>query len=144
MALIVTVVLAGVVVIALPIAIRSMTLVLFGDQRDTLYDLIHGGVVPPVVAPTAPDQSYVNIVVVHVDPVEGLATLAVSGNRVCSAVCPTVVLTLLALDDNAAQRRGLPPSAALTLGSSDRIFSQSVELPGRGQPSLYPFNTYEI
>ena len=50
----------------------------------------------------------------------------------------------MALDDDADQRRGLPPSATLTLQPADIVFSQSVQLPVRGQPSLYPFDTYTI
>ena len=53
-------------------------------------------------------------------------------------------MTLAALDDDADQRRGLPPSAHLTLQPEDTVFSQSVQLPLRGQPSLYPFDTYTI
>ncbi|HEU5434550.1 MAG TPA: lipocalin family protein, partial [Thermomicrobiales bacterium] len=93
---ILTVAMLALVLAALPFAIRSMAATLFGDQQDTLYDLVDGGVVPPTVAaPTAADQSYVNIAVVNLDPATGLATLAVSGNRVCPGTCPKVVLTLL-------------------------------------------------
>ncbi|HEU0114965.1 MAG TPA: hypothetical protein VFQ80_09820, partial [Thermomicrobiales bacterium] len=53
-------------------------------------------------------------------------------------------LTLLALDENAAQRRGLPPSASLTLQPNDKIFSQAVALPVRGRPNLYPFDAYDL
>src|SRR5690349_15812297 len=142
---VVTFAMLALVVVALPFAIRSMAATLFGDEQDTLYDLVHGGVVPPAVAaPTDPDQSYVNIAVVNLDPATGLATLAVSGNRVCPATCPTVTLTLLALDENAAQRRGLPPSATVTLQPDDTIFSQSVALPVRGRPNLYPFDVYDL
>jgi hypothetical protein len=143
--LIATAALLALVLVALPLAIRSMAGTLFGEQAATLYDLVQGGAVPPVVtAPTATDQSYVNLAVVGLDPVTSEAILAISGNRVCAATCPTVSLTLLALDDNAAQRRGLPPSATVRLAPSDRVFSQSVTLPVRGQPNLYPFDTYEL
>jgi hypothetical protein len=142
---ILTIAMLALVLAALPFAIRSMAATLFGDQQAALYDLVNGGVVPPVVAvPINPNESYTNIAVVNLDPVTGLATLAVSGNRVCPATCPTVVLTLLALDENATQRRGLPPSATLTLKPTDTIFSQSVALPTRGRPSLYPFDSYEL
>ena len=48
------------------------------------------------------------------------------------------------LDDDADQRRGLPPSATLTLQPADTVFSQSVQVPVRGKPSLYPFDAYAI
>jgi hypothetical protein len=145
LALVATVVLLIIVVVALPFAIKSMAATLFSGQQATLYDLVNGGEVPLVVAaPTTLDHSYVNIAVVGLDAVTGQATLAVSGNRVCTSACPRVALTLLALDDNATQRRGLPPSATLTFEPADRVFSQSVTLPVRGRPSLYPFDTYEL
>ena len=71
-------------------------------------------------------------------------TLAVSGNRTCRASCPALTLDFVALDDDADQRRGLPRSATLDLAPADRVFSQAVELPVRGQPSLYPFDQYRL
>lgn len=145
LALIATVALLVFVGVALPLAVRSMAVTLFGRQEAILYDLVAGGVVPPVVTvPPRPDQSFVNIAVVALDPVMGVATLAVSGNRVCSAACPTVTLTMFSLDDNAAQRRGLPPSATLMIAPDDLLFSQAIDLPVRGRPNLYPFDTYEL
>ena len=58
--------------------------------------------------------------------------------------CLKLDLTFASLDDDADQRRGLPPSATLTLAPTDRVFSQSVLLPVRGQPSLYPFDSYNL
>ena len=144
-ALIATLALLVVVVGALPFAMQSMAGTLLGEGQATLYDLNTDNVVPPVVAaPVGVDQNYVNIAVVGLDPATAQATLAVSGNRVCTAPCDPVELTLLALDDNAAQRRGLPPLATLTIAPDDRVFSQSVTLPVRGRPSLYPFDTYDL
>ncbi|MGH2616738.1 MAG: hypothetical protein ACRDJC_16005, partial [Thermomicrobiales bacterium] len=34
--------------------------------------------------------------------------------------------------------------ATLTLAPDDLVFSQTVQLPLRGQPSLYPFDTYQV
>jgi hypothetical protein len=144
-AMVATIALMAIVLVALPFAIKSMAGTLFGEQQAILYDLMTDNVVPPVVsAPTTTEQSYVNIAVVGLDPVTSLATLAVSGNQVCDGPCPTVELTLLSLDDNAAQRRGLPPSATLTFDADDLMFSQAVTLPVRGRPNLYPFDTYDL
>lgn len=140
-----TALLVGIVLIALPFAIRSMVVELLGKQQDALYDLATNQVVPAgVAAVEGPDAHYYNIAVVSVSESTGTATLAVSGNRICSADCPTVTITLFALDDNASQRRGLPPSAAIALEPTDLAFSESVTLPVRGRPSLYPFDTYYL
>jgi hypothetical protein len=144
-ALIATATVLVMVLVALPFALRSMASTLFGEQETILYDLGTDSIVPPVVTePIGSDRNYVNIAVVSLDPASGEATFAVSGNRTCLAICPTVELTLLALDDNAAQRRGLPPAATVTLEPKDRVFSESVTLPVRGRPNRYPFDSYEI
>lgn len=133
------------VLIALPFALRSMASTLLGEQETILYDLDTDSVVPPVVTePVGNNRNYVNIAVVSLDPASGQATFAISGNRICTADCTKVDLTLLALDDNAAQRRGLPPSVTVTLDTDDRIFSESVVLPVRGRPNRYPFDAYEL
>ena len=90
------------------------------------------------------DAIYFNLGIIGLDESTGLLTIAVSGNRHCPGPCPTTTMTLAALDDDADQRRGLPPSASLTLQPADTVFSQSVQLPVRGKPSLYPFDTYTI
>ena len=67
--MIATLALLAVVLIALPMAIRSMAETLFGAQQATLYDLVTGGEVPPVAsAIAAADQTYINLAVVALDP----------------------------------------------------------------------------
>lgn len=144
LALFATVALILLVVCLLPVAVRSMQEIL-GRTTDPLYDMLTGAVVTPEVADqSAIDATYVNIGVVDLDEAKGLATLAVSGNRTCTTDCASLSLTLTALDNDADQRRGLPPSSTLSLSPTDRIFSQSVTLPVRGQPSLYPFDQYQL
>ncbi len=143
-ALVATVSLILLVVALLPVAVHSMQEIL-GRTSDPLYDMLTGKVITPDVADqSAVNATYVNLGVVDLDEAKGLVTLAVSGNRNCSADCPTLNLTLTALDNDADQRRGLPPSSTLTLTPADRRFSQSVQLPVRGQPSLYPFDQYQL
>jgi hypothetical protein len=144
LALVATVALILLVVVLLPVAVHSMQEIL-GRTSDPLYDMLTGEVVTPEVADqSAVDATYVNIGVVDLDEAKGLATLAVSGNRNCGSDCPSLSLTLTALDNDADERRGLPPSSTLSLSPTDRIFSQSVTLPVRGQPSLYPFDQYQL
>jgi len=41
----------------------------------------------------------------------------------------------------------MPPSAAVTLppsGTSEQVVTQTIELPLRGIPSRYPFDSYEM
>lgn len=144
LALLFTIVLVVVVVVSLPIAIRSMQEVL-GRAPEPLFDLVTGEVVSAdAVAAAEQEATYINVGMVDLDDSTGLLTLAVSGNRICGDACPTLDITFLALDDDADQRRGLPPSATLSLTPDDIIFSETVQLPLRGQPSLYPFDTYQV
>jgi hypothetical protein len=143
-ALLITIALVVFVVIMLPFAIRSMQEVL-GRSRDPLFDLITGQPVDPVTAAAAEaDATYLNFGFVSLDDDTGVVTLAVSGNRNCGDACPALDLTLTSLEDDADQRRGLPPSASLKLNPDDTVFSQSVQLPVLGQPSLYPFDEYVL
>jgi hypothetical protein len=144
LALLFTVVLVAVVVVTLPIAVRSMQEVL-GRAPEPLYDLVTGQQVAAATAAAAEEEAtYINLGMVDLNDSTGVLTLAVSGNRICGDACPGLDITFFALDDDADQRRGLPPSATLSLAPDDRIFSQTVQLPLRGQPSLYPFDTYQV
>lgn len=144
LALVFTIMIVVVVVATLPLAVRSMQEVL-GRGPEPLFDLVTGEEISPETAAAAEQEAtYVNLGMVDLDDSTGLLTLAVSGNRLCGDACPALDLTFLALDDDADQRRGLPPSATLSLAPDDVIFSQTVQLPLRGQPSLYPFDTYQV
>jgi hypothetical protein len=144
LALFTTVVLVLAILVLLPVAIRSMQAVL-GRGPDPLYDLISGNVVThATVAEAETASTYVNLGIIDLDETTGQITVAVSGNRNCPRACPALELIFTSLDDDADQRRGLPPSATLKLTPDDRVFSQSVQLPMRGQPSLYPFDEYRL
>jgi hypothetical protein len=144
LALAATLLLVLMVVGMLPIAIRSMEAVL-GRGADPRFDLVTGHLVAPTTPATAHvDSIYANISIVDLDETTDQATLVVSGNRTCAATCSSIALTLASLDDDADERQGLPPSATIKLAPTDRIFSQSVQLPLRGQPSLYPFDSYHL
>lgn len=143
--LIVSIVLILLTLLSLPFAASSMSGELFERQDEKLYGALDGKLVPdqPAVL-DSPNQNYINLAIAAVDEVNGIATLAVSGNRICNAGCKTEEITFYALDDNASQRRGTPPTALLTLNPTDVMFSETVQLPIRGAPTLFPFDRYEI
>jgi hypothetical protein len=144
-ALALTLLLIVVVIVTMPIAIRSMGTVLFGRQSGELYDLESGKVVTPADADAvAAVQSYFNLAVLDIDEGKEVVTLGVSGHRICPGPCPTAKVTLFALGDNAGVRRGLPPSATLTLQPTDELYTQTLQLPIQGQPSLYPFDVWRL
>jgi hypothetical protein len=144
LALIQAVILFAVVVIALPVAFRSMGILLTEGQARTLYDFPSGEPASAIATEAVVEsESYLNVAAIELDEDMGSITLAISGHRSCpDNVCSTLSLTLVSLDDDADVRRALPPSAPLTLTPDQEIFSQTVQLPVRGQPSQYPFDDY--
>jgi hypothetical protein len=134
------------VAILLPIAAHSMWTELIKRSEPEQYDFLTGTMVTFADDDVArPDVNYLNIVVTAIDAATQLATLDVSGNLACADPCPAraIDLTLFSLAD-AGRRRGLPPSTTLTLTPTAPVFSQSVQLPVRGNPSLYPFDDYQL
>src|SRR4029079_2105228 len=79
-----------------------------------------------------------------IDEAKEVVSLSIAANRTCPSTCPTLAVTLFAVANNAAVRRGLPPAVTVTLTPSDQLFLQTVQLPIRGQPSLYPFETWRL
>jgi hypothetical protein len=136
--------LVGVVVLTLPFVVRSMWAELIEGEAATQYDGLTGEEVSfPAGSAGQPDQSYVTIAVVDLDEAAQSATLTVSGHRACTADCPTLALTFFSLND-VNQRRGLPPSLTLDLPGNEHLFSQTAQLPLRGNPNVYPFDSYQL
>jgi hypothetical protein len=137
-------VLLAVVVITLPFVIRSMWVELIEGEAATQYDGLTGDEVSFEEGGTNfSEMSYFTIAVIDIDEATQVATLGLSGHRVCSTDCPGIVVTLYSLHD-AGMRRGMPPSVTLDLPGGDHVFSQTVQLPLRGNPNVYPFDHYEL
>ncbi len=134
-----------VVIIALPIAFRSMGVQLNDSQVRTLYLFPEGTpLTDQTVETESKSESFYNVAAIDIDEGAGTVTLAVSGQRACSEDCPTMKFNLISLDDDADIRRALPPSVPMVVESSDQIFSATAQLPLRGQPSKYPFDDYVL
>jgi hypothetical protein len=88
--------------------------------------------------------NYLNIAVVTIDEAKATATLRISGHRTCATDCPDLQIALFSLSGALARRVGLPPSATVSLPANAQQISASVELPVGGQPSRYPFDTYDL
>jgi hypothetical protein len=144
LALVQAVLLLAAVVIALPIAFRSMGILLTDGQARTLYEFPSGQAASAAATEAlAKSESYFNVAAIDLDEDLGSITLAISGHRICpDDGCSTLTFTLVSLEDDADVRRALPPSAPMTLTPDQEIFSQTIQLPVRGQPSQYPFDDY--
>src|SRR5215212_11747104 len=127
----------------LPSAIVSMYRELRGQAVDSVYDLFTGREVN-VDQIFAPDTAFVNITATNLDESTRTATLTVSGHRICEAICPPITGTFFSLGNNAAERRGLPPSAQVTVPGESGVYTFTINLPIQGTPQLYPFDTYTL
>lgn len=151
LALVATVLLIVVVLVALPVALQSVLVELLGAPDNTLYSLVTGRSLT-AGRPIAPRQrgtepqrdSYLNVVVEGLDESTRIATLRLSGQRSCTTDCPAYTLVLVAVDDDATQRAAMPPSASITIKPDTILLNEKVQLPVSGQPSLYPFDRYQL
>jgi hypothetical protein len=142
-AFVVTVAVVIIVLGLLPSALVSMYRELRGQAIDSVFDLFTGTEVN-VDQTFGPDTAFVNITVSELDESSRTATLIISGHRVCPAICPATTSTFFSLGNDAAQRRGLPPSAVVTVPGESGTYTFTIQLPIRGTPQLYPFDTYTL
>jgi hypothetical protein len=139
----ITVAVVIVVLALLPSALLSMAGELRGQAIDSVYDLFTGREVD-VDQTFGPDTTFVNVTVTNLDELTRTATLTVSGHRICHAICPPTTGTFFSLGNNAAERRGLPPSAQVTVPGESGTYTFTIELPMQGTPQLYPFDNYTL
>lgn len=143
-ALLFTIILVVFVLIALPLAIGSMFGTLFGTTENAYYDLKTGQpLTVDEVEGSQQDRTYLNLGLADLDMDSLSLSLVASGHRQCRGECPELDLLLLSLDPSPV-RRGMAPSALLHIDTAIDVFTQEVELPIDGNPSLYPFDGYDI
>jgi len=71
-------------------------------------------------------------------------TVQVSGHQVCDGDCPWSDRLLLVAARNQSSTEGLPASGAVSLPALDKVVTQSVVLPIKGDPIRYPFDSYHV
>src|SRR5215211_3765192 len=142
-AFVVTVAVVVIVLGLLPSALVSMYRELRAQAINSVYDLFTGTEVD-VDQTFGPGTAFINVTVTNLDELTRTATLTVSGHRICEEICPPTTGTFFSLGNNAAERRGLPPSAQVTVPGESGTYTFTIELPIRGAPQLYPFDTYTL
>jgi hypothetical protein len=140
---IVTLIIVLLVLALLPAALASMAGEMRGQATSPVYDLFTGAQIDPNQT-FGPDTTFINITVVNLNETQRLATLSASGHRVCSTSCPKVTATFYSLGSDAARRRGLPPSASVTVPGEPGPYTFTIDLPIRGNPQRYPFDDYTL
>jgi hypothetical protein len=132
-----------IVLLLLPAAVSSMIGELEGQGADSVYDLFTGAPIDHD-APIPPNATFVNITVTKIDETTGVATLTISGHRICPILCPALTGSLYSLGHDAARRHGLPPSATVSVPGEEGSYTKSVELPLLGTVQTYPFDVYTL
>jgi hypothetical protein len=126
--------------VALPFAL--------GSVWDELVQPPEGGVYPLPLAPgvpLAPNHSQLHVSLVDIDEARLLVTMRVSGHHVCRLPCDYADrVVLFSYGTNEAETAGMPPSAKIDLTTAERVVTDTLTLPVRGNPSRYPFDTYEL
>jgi hypothetical protein len=126
-----------------PVALISMGEAMWGQGEARIYDLFTGQQVD-ANEPLPADAAFVNLTATDLDEGTRVVSLTVSGHRVCGAVCPPITGTFFSLGSDAERRRGLPPSAELTVPGESGTYTFSIQLPVRGTPQRYPFDDYTL
>jgi hypothetical protein len=138
-----TAVLVVLVIVLLPSTVISLADEARNQSASNVYDFFTGQEFD-FGASVPADAAFVNVAVTDIDESRGVATLTVSGNRVCSAQCAPITAGLFAIGQDAARRLGLPPSARFALPNDPGPYSETVALPVSGWPQRYPFDTYAL
>jgi hypothetical protein len=101
--------------------------------------------VPGPAVQAASNHTRLHIAVAALDDFQQLATLRVSGHHQCESRCDwsdRVVFFSIPTADQMPE--GLPPSASVTFPPDTVTVTESFQLPARGHPTRYPFDTYEL
>jgi len=70
--------------------------------------------------------------------------IRVSGHHRCVECDWNDRILFVAITADDIDADGMPPSASVTLSQSNAEFSQVIQLPVRGHPIRYPFDTYSL
>jgi hypothetical protein len=108
-----------------------------------LFDMFTGEPVP-ADGVMQPHTTFINVTVTNIDEAAMMASLTLSGHRECPVACPETAATFYSIGNDAALRRGLPPSATITVPPDEGSYTYQIELPIRGKPQRYPFDDYTL
>jgi hypothetical protein len=126
--------------VAAPLALSSIARQLIAPPEKSVYVISSpsrsGGAETPAAG-------HMRVTIAGIDDGKKNITLRLSGYRACLSGCPGFNVAFFALDDLVNERAG-SPSATVQVADGARLINQTVELPVRGLPSLYPFDRYEL
>ena len=91
-----------------------------------------------------PNHTKLHMAFVSIDETQLLATIRVSGHHSCVGCDWSDRVLFVAITQDDLDADGLPPSVGVTLAQSNAELSEVIQLPVRGHPIHYPFDTYRL
>jgi hypothetical protein len=127
------------IVVTLPFSVKSVV--------DDILGPVTGRVIK--ITRDRPDASHWNHTKVHLafvdlDETQLRASIRVSGHHTCVACDWNDRLLLVSVTQDDLDADGMPPSVGVTLSQNNAEISEVVQLPVRGHPIHYPFDSYSL
>ena len=127
------------VIVTLPFSVKSVV--------DDILGPVTGRVVK--ISRDRPDAAHRNHTKLHmalvaIDETQLLATIRVSGHHVCAGCDWSDRVLFVSVTQDDLDADGMPPSVGVTLPASSAEVSEVIQLPVRGHPIHYPFDSYRL
>ena len=127
------------VVVTLPFSVKSVV--------DDILGPVTGRVVK--ISRDRPDEAHRNhtklhLAMVAIDETQLLATIRVSGHHVCVGCDWSDRVLFVSVTQDDLDADGMPPSVGVTLPANSAEISEVIQLPVRGHPIHYPFDSYRL
>jgi len=127
------------VVVTLPFSVKSVV--------DDILGPVTGRVVK--ISRDRPDEAHRNhaklhLAMVAIDETQLLVTTRVSGHHVCVGCDWSDRVLFVSVTQDDLDADGMPPSVGVTLPANSAEISEVIQLPVRGHPIHYPFDSYRL
>ena len=91
-----------------------------------------------------PNHTKLHLAFVAIDETQLLATIRVSGHHSCIGCDWSDRVLFVSVTQDDLDADGMPPSVGVTLSQSNAEISEVIQLPVRGHPIHYPFDSYRL
>jgi len=125
--------------VTLPFSVKSVVDDVFGSATGRVVKLTRGR---PDSA--RPNHTKLHLAFVSLDETQLLASIRVSGHHRCVECNWSNRVLFVAVTAEDLYADGMPPSAGVTLTKANSEISEMIQLPVRGHPIHYPFDSYRL
>lgn len=125
--------------VTLPFSVKSVVDDIFGSVTGRVIRLTQGR--PDSLRP---NHTKLHMAFVSIDETQLLASIRVSGHHRCVGCDWNDRVLFVAVTADDLDADGMPPSVGVTLPQANEEVSEVIQLPVRGQPIHYPFDSYSL